>query len=245
MNEVGPPRNPLSRVAPILAIGVALVLAGGFAVGIFVGGKPTPPVSPAADHVLPPAAAPETPPAPPAAAPPPPVASAPAPQPAPPQTPVPSAPPKPPVSTPLPAPAPVAKPAAVPEPVRKPSPRQARPARKSPPVTQHKETAQRRVAPEHRAAPAHGLPQPAEGGRWIVQIGAFQSDDHAKLLVETLTYHGHPARIVDGHDRSGRAWRFVQTPGYATRSDAEAVAKSLKEHEHVPAIVLETRAGAG
>jgi hypothetical protein len=72
-----------------------------------------------------------------------------------------------------------------------------------------------------------------------VRLGAFRSDDHAKLLVDTLGFHGHPARIVKGHDRQGRDWFFVQTLGYATRADAAAIAKLLAESEHIPAILFE------
>jgi DedD protein len=240
MNEVGPPRPPLSRAAPILAIGVALVLAGGFAMGIFVGRKPLPAASPAADQVLPPAIQPPA-----SVAVPPPV-----PQPAPPPvvSPPSPAPPPPVVAPPIPRESsPPAKPAAVAAPERKPAPAEPaaspkprvepRPVSKAKPVTRQKPA----VAATHPAA-KHAAPPPAGDGRWAIRLGAFQSDDHAKLLVDTLKFHGHPAQIAKGHDRSGRAWFFVRTPSYETRAEAEAVAKRLRDKEHVPAIVFEMRA---
>ena len=89
------------------------------------------------------------------------------------------------------------------------------------------------------AVPHKSLPVPAGDGRWGVRLGAFQSDDHAKLLVETLVFHGHPAEIAHGHDKNGRNWFFVQTPGYQTRADAETVAKVLARREHVPTVIFE------
>jgi len=257
MNEIGPPRLPLSRAAATLAIGVALVLAGGFAVGIFVGRKPVPVASPTAEILPPqPAAAPALPD---------PVQHLhdplPAPAPAPP--PVPEQPAVPPVAHEQVAAAkpPVAVPArperiasAIPVPERKPAPPRAATIHSRPgaelrakPVARHgTPTAERGPAAlpsPHKSAPL--LPQPVTSGRWVVQLGAFQSDDHAKLLVDTLAYHGHPARIAGRHDKSGRDWFFVQTPGYATRADAETVAKLLATREHVPIFVFETRAPPG
>jgi len=79
----------------------------------------------------------------------------------------------------------------------------------------------------------------------VVQLGAFQSDDHAKLLVDSLAYHGHAARIAGGHGRNGNDWYFVQTPGYATRREAETVARVLQRSEHVPTYVFETHRPPG
>jgi cell division septation protein DedD len=248
MNEIGPLRPPLSRAVPVLAIGVALVLAGGFAVGIFVGRKPVPVVPPTAE-ILPPRPVPavlpdlvpslhESPPIP--------VVLPPSPPPvAPPIAHEPVVVPKPPAAV-LARPEPVV--AAVPVPERKPAPHpaaapkraiEARPPARPKPVARHETTAK----PHPPASPP--LPQPANGGRWVVQVGAFQSDDHAKLLVDTLAFHGHPARIAGGHDRTGHDWFFVQTPGYATRAEAEQVAGRLAAREHVPTFVFETRTPPG
>jgi len=237
MNEVGPPRPPLSRAAPVLAVGLALVLAGGFAVGIFVGRKPPPDTSPAADQVLPPPApasppgvtAPVTLPVPQSAAPPPaPVVTPP------PAPPVVAAPPPPAPAKPVPAAVPASKPLHESHPNRPVAPR-ARPKADQPKPEREVAAA----SPKHRREPAHALPKPAEGGGWIVQLGAFQSDDHAKLLVDTLAYHGHPARIAGGRDHNGHDWYFVQTPGYATRREAEMVARALRHDEHLPTYVFE------
>jgi SPOR domain len=245
MNEVGPPRPPLSRAAPFLAVGLALVLAGGFAVGIFVGRKPPPDSAPGADQVLPPASLPAsvavqpppaTPPAPaPPPSPPPPAAAPPAP-----------AAPAPVAAKPPPAPVKPAEPVAAIVPAHKPPPRDSAVIRNAVPPA-HARPEPKRAAGSHPHKPeaAHALPRPVEGGSWVVQLGAFQSDDHAKLLVDSLAYHGHAARIAGGHGRDGNDWYFVQTPGYATRREAETVARVLQRSEHVPTYVFETHRPPG
>jgi cell division protein FtsN len=219
----------LSRAAPVLAVGLALVLAGGFAVGIFVGRKPPPDSTPGADQVLPPvtslpATVPVSPP------PPPPVVVVPPP---------PVAPPPPAVAV-KPPPAPVAAPP------HKPPPHGSEVVHKSAPSThaRHELPAPTASHP-HKPGAAHALPRPVEGGSWVVQLGAFQSDDHAKLLVDSLAYHGHAARIAGGHGRDGHEWFFVQTPGYASRAEAERIARVLQRSEHLPTYVFETHRPPG
>ncbi len=241
MNEVGPPRPPLSRAAPVLAVGLALVLAGGFAVGIFVGRKPPPDSTPGADQMLPPttslpATVPVAPPPPPPAPPSPPQPVAP--------PPVPVAPPPPPVAV-KPPPAP-AKPAPLAVPDHKPPPHESEIVHKPAPTAHAKHEPEHATASHpHKPETAHALPRPVEGGSWVVQLGAFQSDDHAKLLVDSLAYHGHAARIAGGHGRDGHEWFFVQTPGYATRGEAERIARVLQRSEHVPTYVFETHRPPG
>lgn len=240
MNEVGPPRPPLSRAAPVLAVGLALVLAGGFAVGIFVGRKPPPDSAPGADQVLPPATSlpatvpvPPPPPAPPSL--PPPAVTLP---------PVPVAPP--PVAVkPPPPPVMPADPVPVVMPAHKPPPRDSAALHKPAPPAHAKRAPDAAASRPHKPETAHGLPRPVDGGRWVVQLGAFQSDDHAKLLVDSLAYHGHAARIAGGHGRDGHDWYFVQTPGYATRGEAETVARVLQRSEHLPTYVFETHRPPG
>ncbi len=88
------------------------------------------------------------------------------------------------------------------------------------------------------------VPQPAGDGHWAIRLGAFQSDDHAKLLVDTLKVHTAHLGADRPRDTTGAGapWFFVRTPSYATRAEAEAVAKRLRDKEHVPAIVFELRA---
>jgi DedD protein len=198
-----------------------VVLAGGLGLGIWVSRQPAsptvavPPSRPAAEAILPdgpPSSASS--PVPPGAAPP--IAHDSVPTPIEP------------TAAPVPSPKPVASvPVAVP-------PKQS--------VQSHKAVAGSRpvVLPRHKPPPPR--PQPAGNGRWVVQLGAFQSDDHAKLLVDTLAFHGHPARIARRRDKAGRDWFFVQIPGYATRAAAEAVARVLAGREHVPTLVFERRA---
>jgi cell division septation protein DedD len=249
MNEDGPSRPPLSRAAPILAVGVAFVLIGGLVIGIFIGQKPVPPVSPAAETLPasvpaapPPVVAPDLPrPVPmpsPDAAPPPAPAVAP-----PDQPPAPAAPPQPVAPAPIASPVPERKPAheaAAPKPARASA---HRPAAKSARGGAAAAKPASRRAHGMPPAPAHRAAHPAIGGPWVVQLGAFENDDHAKLLVDTLAYHGHAARIASRRDRNGREWFFVQTPGYATRAAAEAAAKRLSEAEQLPTIVLRARPG--
>ena len=246
----------MPRAATILIVGVAVLLVGGFGIGVLVGRKPPP--APTASESLPPVEAP----------PPPQQASATIPPelPRPKEPPTPAPQPVAPVQAPPPTPAVQPAPARpvpslpvrsepTPIPQEKPAPPPAAaPAKPAPPrqvaaalPTHELAPSPRRSAPKPAAAvprkpkQSSALPQPVGGGRWVVQVGAFQSDDHAKLLVDTLAYHGHAARIAGGHDRSGRDWYFVQTPGYATREDAEAVARHLARTEHVPTYVFETR----
>ena len=255
----------MPRAATILIVGVAVLLVGGFGIGVLVGRKPPP--APTASESLPPVEAPPPPqqasatippelprpkepptPAPPPAAPPAPAL--------PPAAPVQVLPPAPTVPSPAkPAPSPPIRSEPTPIPQEKPAPPPAAaPAKPAPPrqvaaalPTHELAPSPRRSAPKPAAAvprkpkQSSALPQPVGGGRWVVQVGAFQSDDHAKLLVDTLAYHGHAARIAGGHDRSGRDWYFVQTPGYATRADAETVARHLARTEHVPTYVFEAR----
>jgi cell division septation protein DedD len=154
---------------------------------------------------------------------------------------------------PAPAPAPVkpvtpvpAAPVAAVVPAHKPPRRESAVIRKAlPPAHAKHEPERAAVSHPHRLEAAHALPRPVEGGSWVVQLGAFQSDDHAKLLVDSLAYHGHAARIAGGHGRDGNDWYFVQTPGYATRREAETVARVLQKSEHVPTYVFETHRPPG
>jgi hypothetical protein len=249
MNDIGPSRSPLPRAAPILAIGVAFVLVGGFGLGVYVLRKPVAADRPAAtaslrqtaETILPeatPLRQPEAPPAPSR-----PDRPSPAPTPQAPQTAEPP-PPVPAVSETAP------NPGSPPGHGVKPAPA-AQTHRPAPPaglaVRPKPAAAPRAAAPARRkataspaaAGPRKSLPVPMDGGRWGVRLGAFQSDDHAKLLVETLVFHGHPAEIVQGRDKNGRNWFLVQTPGYRMRADAEAVAKVLAAREHVPTVIFE------
>jgi septal ring-binding cell division protein DamX len=231
MNEAGSPRPPLPRATPILAVGVAIVLVGGFGLGLYVLRQPGPVLPASTSLSLPP----ET------------ILPAIEPPRFEPAEPV----PPPPVSNPIvpPAtPAPVApEPSAAPAPAISPPPMAAKPVqsaekpaatphrRSMKPVVRHSATADRRSV----AAPSH---KPLPHGRWAIRLGAFQSDDHAKLLIDTLRFHGYSALLIQEHDRNGRGWFVVQTHNYATRTEANAAAKALAEQVHVPTIIFERKA---
>jgi cell division protein FtsN len=220
LNDTSASRPPLSRAAPILAVGVALVLIGGFIIGIFIGRRPAPVASAMVEKTLP---------------------SSPDPRPA--HDPL--------AQEPLrvmasavpvaasPAPSSVGPSASPPEAA-------ARSIPVSMPVPQptHDAAMTRRDA-ARMVAPSRPLPQPVSGGRWVVQLGAFHNDDHAKLLVDTLAYHGQAARIAGRRGRDGRDWFFVQTPGYVSRDAAAAVARHLAASESLPTFVHHTLVAPG
>jgi hypothetical protein len=239
MNENGSQRPPLPRAAPILAIGVAAVLSGGFGLGIYVLRTPS--------AVLPPAAVLSPPPEEilPAIEPSPPEVSVPSPAivPAPPPTPA-AIPPEPPAPAIAPPPAVIvpAKPVA--------EPRPAKPVAEPRPVTPVVEPRHHRPAkPVLRHSAPRAAPSPhkptllPDHKHWAIRVGAFQSDDHAKLLVDTLKFGGYPARIIQQRDRGGRGWFVVQTQDYATRAEAQRAARLLTERVHVPTIIFERKEG--
>jgi SPOR domain len=229
MNDIGSPRPPLPRAAPILAIGVAIVLIGGFGLGLYVLRAPSAVLPPAATLSPPPEAIL------PAMEPPPPEAPAPAPAIAPAPTVAPD--PPPPAAT-RPEPPPAASalappPAMIAAPVKPAAEPRHRPAK---PVLRHS-TSRPLPPPPHKPGVAPNR------SHWAIRVGAFQSDDHAKLLVDTLKFHGYPARIIPEHDRGGRGWFVVQTQDYATRQAAQTAARLLTERVHVPTIIFERKVG--
>jgi len=127
-------------------------------------------------------------------------------------------------------PAPVAKAPLAPV-VQKPSP----PERVAAPKPE-------RVAPkpvEAKAKPVPAAPEPPAGGaRWVVQLGAFQSSDHANLLVNTLAAHGQPAHVTFAQNAAGQGWFYVQTSPYRSAAAAKSAAQGLAAREHLPTYVL-------
>jgi cell division protein FtsN len=91
------------------------------------------------------------------------------------------------------------------------------------------------------AKPAESKPVEAaspDGTHWIVQLGAFESHDHADLLVNTLEAHGQAAKIKQGIDGAGKGWYFVQTPPYSSAAAARSAAHELGGREHVPTYLI-------
>jgi cell division protein FtsN len=136
---------------------------------------------------------------------------------------------------------PVSRPPAAPAPAALPAPPPSKPAAAKPaapadaapaplhPSAQHggKTAAVAPSVPKHKR---HGA---AEAGDWLVQVGAYRTQDHAALIVDTLTKHGWKAHTVKGHS----GWILVEITGYRTKAEAQAAATSLAAKEHVPTLV--------
>ena len=93
----------------------------------------------------------------------------------------------------------------------------------------------RRVVAKVKPAPAE---PPAAGPRWVVQLGAFQSSDHAHLLVNTLAAHGQAARVTFTRNAAGQGWFYVQTPPYRSAAAARNAARGLAAREHLPTYLV-------
>jgi cell division protein FtsN len=94
----------------------------------------------------------------------------------------------------------------------------------------HGKTSTEAVPPN---GPKHRRHSVAESGAWLVQAGAYHSQDRAQLVADTLVKHGWKARVVQGHDN----WVLVEITGYKTRADADAAATKLAAKEKVPTLV--------
>jgi len=145
-----------------------------------------------------------------------------------------------------PAPAPVAAAPPPPAPVVKAPPA---PAVQKPPPTERVATPkpERTASPKPveakvkpvPAKPAASEPEPpADGARWVVQLGAFQSSDHANLLVNTLAAHGQAAHVTFAQNAAGQGWFYVQTPPYRSAAAAKSAAQGLAAREHLPTYIV-------
>ncbi|HVJ54765.1 MAG TPA: SPOR domain-containing protein [Aliidongia sp.] len=132
-----------------------------------------------------------------------------------------------------------------PEPAAKPEP-PADPAASAPPAQAAAKPAAKPKAVKHEAARHEAQPTPADGtGPWVIQLGAFQSEDHAKLLLGTLTAHGYPAEIAPGKDKAGDPLFCVRSGHYPSRAAATRAAQELARREKLPTYVIEVPATAG
>lgn len=148
----------------------------------------------------------------------------------------------PPEATATPAPAPVAVPPSSPPsppPPPPPPPEQpaiaaaAPPAAVDPPV------------PVPATKPAKPKPKPKPAGpspgraRFVVQAGAFMSDEIAGKVATLLTDHDHPAEVLVRTDDSGRVWNVVRlTELFASRGEAERTANVLKRDSDVDTLII-------
>jgi cell division septation protein DedD len=134
-----------------------------------------------------------------------------------------------------PAPA-VAAPPAEAKPVRKPAVKSAPAKSTSAKSTSAKSTSKAEAKSIREKAVSE--PPPAHGPRWVVQLGAFQSADHADLLVNTLAAHGQPAKVRFTKNGAGQAWFYVQTPPYRSVAAAKTAAQTLSAREHLPTYLI-------
>jgi cell division septation protein DedD len=80
-----------------------------------------------------------------------------------------------------------------------------------------------------KAAPA--------GSRWVVQLGAFRTHDHAAMLAMTLQSHGTAAQVVKRDDGTKGVWYVVRTPSLPSLAAAQSHARGIAAREHVAASV--------
>jgi cell division septation protein DedD len=159
-----------------------------------------------------------------------------APQPAPTVAPAETPPPPPaPVTPPPPAaPPPSPPPAAIgPKPIIAPSPA---PAIAPPPALHpahppHPDKPPAAAVPS--SGPKHRRRSTEENGDWLVQVGAYRTQDHADLIVDTLSKHGWKPHTVKGKE----GWILVEITGYRTHDEAATAAGQLAAKEHVPTLV--------
>ncbi|MDB5360251.1 MAG: Sporulation related domain [Rhodospirillales bacterium] len=95
----------------------------------------------------------------------------------------------------------------------------------------------KRIEGKPKPLPAEPGP-PTDGGRWVVQLGAFQSSDHANLLVNTLAAHGQPAHVSFARNAAGQDWFYVQTLPYRSAAAAKNAAQGLAAREHLPTYLV-------
>lgn len=83
-------------------------------------------------------------------------------------------------------------------------------------------------APASAARPApSSLPEPAQAGGWVVQVGAFGSADTARRLVDELSAAGYEAQVAPV-TRSGRTLHRVRVGPASGRPAADQLAQRLK-----------------
>jgi hypothetical protein len=83
-------------------------------------------------------------------------------------------------------------------------------------------------------------PEPsASRTRFVVQAGAFVSEEIAGKVATRLTGDDHPADVLVRTDDSGRAWNVVRlTEVFASRGEAERAASTLKRDDDVDTLII-------
>src|SRR3989304_3443078 len=75
------------------------------------------------------------------------------------------------------------------------------------------------------------LPAIQPGGRYTIQIGAFQKEEEAKLIVNNLKSKGYPAFIKTAEVPGKGTWYRVRIGTFTTRVTAKLYANNLKNLE--------------
>ncbi len=98
-----------------------------------------------------------------------------------------------------------------------------------------------RAPSKPRAVPtAHEAPAESSSGSgpWVVQLGMFRVEGHAKELLAEAAGHGIPAEIANEPDASGEARFCVRTGHYPSREAALAAAHDLAKRDGFDTYVL-------
>ncbi|MEZ4218297.1 MAG: SPOR domain-containing protein [Myxococcota bacterium] len=94
------------------------------------------------------------------------------------------------------------------------------------------------VAPPRRErAPLPAVGAGPPDGAYAIQVGAFDSSEAARKMVEALAAKGHASYLAAGAAARDGRWR-VRIGPFATRDEAEARADALKQSEKLPTWVL-------
>jgi DedD protein len=134
-----------------------------------------------------------------------------------------------PASAPVPAQVAAAAPdsaAAVVKPAPKPAPKPAQVAASAPPPAVKPIPAP--TAPTAASAPSKSVPEPAApGGRFVVQVGAYNDIERLKAARTKLEKLGYKSYTQDVDSTTGKRTR-VRVGPYASKQEAEGVAAKLK-----------------
>lgn len=104
------------------------------------------------------------------------------------------------------------------------------------------------VAPAPTEAPAGNSPKPPVAGKtaatkhlsYALQLGAFSSEDNAKVAVDFWRSRGYDANTVEITDGGGRRWYAVRTGSYPRKTEATRAAVEFSRKEGTQALVTPT-----
>lgn len=79
---------------------------------------------------------------------------------------------------------------------------------------------------------------PAGSSRWLVQVGAFSSDENAHALASRLEQKGYEPLIVAARGRTGEWLQHVRIDFEADEASVVARAREFEEREGLPVVVV-------